>query len=277
MLQPCIKKCLFFFRLATLYQRGKFLVIVICLGLPASAFAAAWVPLSLCYDSAITQVWSSDGQRGRLNRLFQMAQKKLNLPMLIEPLPWKRCLRDVSLGLKDGAIDASFNEERAAYASFPGMAQGKLDISRRLRNGAYALYRVRGTKADWNGKQFLNLTGPVAVQIGYSVIQDINKLGIATDETPGGAEVVMRKLLAGRSQLAALISEEGDHLLQSQEFAEKIERLPLPIVEKPYFLIVNTGFYHAHTAQIEQLWTTLAKLREASELRAARKKTAGRS
>lgn len=276
MLQPCIKKCLLFFRFATFYLSRKFLVTVIFWGLPASAMATALSQLNLCCDSVITQSWNSEGARGRLHHLFQMAQKKLKQPIQIEPLPWKRCLRDVSLGLKDGAIDASFNEERASYAYFPGTAQGKLDISRRLRYGVYALYRVRGTKADWDGKRFLNLSGPVLIQLGYSVGQDINKLGIATDDTPGSAELVLRKLLAGRSQLAALTSEEGDHLLQSQEFAEKIERLPLAIVEKPYFLIINKGVYHAHPARIEQLWTTLAKLREESETHAALKKTTGR-
>ncbi|MBC3933831.1 hypothetical protein H8K47_00530 [Undibacterium sp. CY7W] len=241
-----------------------------------AAWAAEPLRLSFCYDSAVTQLWLTHNGRGVLNRFLGIAQEKLNLRIQLDPLPWKRCLRDVSMGLRAGAVDGSYSEERAVYAYYPGTPQGKLDVNRRLRYGTYALYRVRGTDVDWDGKQFSNLNGPVVAQLGYSVIRDLSNLGVATDETPGTVDVVMRKLLAGRAQVAAVFSEEGDRLLKGPPYAGKIERMPIPLIEKPYFLLVNKAVYHTHPERIEQLWTTLAQLREALENQTAPKKKTGR-
>lgn len=241
-----------------------------------TALAVEPLRLTFCYDSAITQLWLTHNGRGVLNQMLGVAQEKLNLRIQLDPLPWKRCLRDVSMGLRAGAVDGSYSEERAAYAYYPGTPQGKPDVNRRLRYGTYALYRLRGADVDWDGKHFFNLNGPVVAQIGYSVVRDLGNLGVATDETPGSVDVVMRKLLAGRAQLAAVFAEEGDRLLSTPPYAGKIERLPIPLIEKPYFLLVNKEVYHTHPERIEQLWTTLAQLREQQENKTAPKKKTGR-
>jgi len=187
------------------------------------------------------------------------------LPLEAFPLPWKRCLRDVASGEMAGAIGASFSQERASFAVYPMLSNGSLDASRRIQISSYSLYRLKGTQAGWDGKQFSQLTTPIVAQLGYSVVADLGRLGVAVDQSPGTAETVMKKLLAGRGQLAALLTLDGEELLEIPRFGSKIERVATPLAVKPYFLIFNKQFYADNKSLVETLWNGLAAARVLAE------------
>jgi polar amino acid transport system substrate-binding protein len=240
------------------------LLFACCLFGASSAYAQS-APIKLCYEDSDNAPWLIKGGQGLNNVLLDMAAAKSNVKIEQVALPWKRCLDSLASGAVAGAIGASFTAERAAYATYPTTADGKPDPARRIKTDGYSLYRQKGTSANWDGKQFSQLTTPIGVQLGYSVVGDLKKLGVAVDEGRAEADTVMKKLLAGRIQLGALQTTEGDELLKRPEFGSKIEKLPLAFTEKPYFVIFNKEFFEKNKAGAEALWNGLAQARESKE------------
>jgi len=228
--------------------------------------------IKLCYEDTSYVPWLVKGGQGLDNKLLEMASAKSGVKIEMGALPWKRCLGDVANGDLTGVIAASFNEERAAFAVYPTTADGKLDTSRRIRFDSYSLYRLKGSTANWDGKQFSNLTGPVGAQLGYSVIADIKKLGVAVEEGGATPESQMSKLVEQRIQLAALLTPQGDVLLDHAKFSGKIEKIFTPLIEKPYFLIFGKDYYSNNKKTVEALWAGLAAARESREFKALMKK-----
>jgi polar amino acid transport system substrate-binding protein len=48
------------------------------------------------------------------------------------------------------------------------MADDKVDVSKRMSTDNYHLYRLKGSKVDWDGKAFSNLDGRIGAQAGFS-------------------------------------------------------------------------------------------------------------
>lgn len=236
--------------------------------LAGSAAHAQSGPIKLCYEDSDNAPWLLKGGQGLNNVLIDMAAKQANVKIEQVALPWKRCLDSLSSGAVAGAIGASFTAERAAYAAYPTGADGKPDAARRIKTDGYSLYRLKGGTGNWDGKQFSQLTSPIGVQLGYSVVGDLKKMGIAVDEGRAEADTVMKKILAGRIQLGALQTTEGDELLKRAEFGSKIEKLPLAFTEKPYFVIFNKEFFDKNKAAAEALWNGVAQARESKEFSA---------
>lgn len=226
--------------------------------------------VKLCYEDAGNFPWLIKGGHGLVNKLLEMAGAKSGVKIEQRALPWKRCLSDIGYGTQDGGGAASYSDERASFAVYPTTADGTLDPSRRLKTDGYSLYRLKGTAADWDGKQLTKLSGPVGAQLGYAAGADLRKLGAVVDEAGVSAELNMKKLLVGRIQLLALLTLEGDELLERPEFAGKIEKLPRPLSEKPYFIIFNKDFYRHHKKEVNALWAGIAVVRESKEFSSLR-------
>jgi polar amino acid transport system substrate-binding protein len=180
-------------------------------------------------------------------------------------LPWLRCLREVANGTVAGAIGASYSDERAAFAVYPSTADGLLDVSRRMQSSSYSLFRVKGGNAGWDGKKFSNLVSRVVVQRGYAVVADLTKLGVLVDQSASDADTVLRMLVAGRSQLGALVTEQGEDLMAKPEFRRQFEKIDPPLVVKTYYLVFGKRYYDANTRLVEELWDNLAVVRDAKD------------
>lgn len=231
--------------------------------------------MRLCYEDVDNYPWHVKGGLGLSNQLVDMAAARSGVKIEQVALPWKRCLLEIERGNMAGGFGSSYSEERAVYAVYPTTADGKIDTKRRLKTDGYSLYRLKGSAVSWDGKQFSHLTGAVGAQIGYSVIGDLKKLGVATEEASGGADVAMRKLVLKRIQLAAVLTNEGDELITDGEFAGKIEKISPPLTEKPYFVMFNKGFYGQNKGDVEDLWDALAVARESKEFLGLRKQKPG--
>ena len=216
----------------------------------------------LCYDETAVRPWVNP-----VGTMILKATATLNhIEFEQVALPWLRCLRDVAKGIYAGAVGVSFSEERATFAVFPLNADGKLDYARRMQASSYSLYRLKGESADWDGKNFHNLSTRIVAQRGYSVVGDLAKLGVKVDQSAGDTETVLKMLIAGRVQLGALVTEQGDALLTKPEFGRKLEKLMTPLVVKPYFLVFSKSFYASNTKLVEDLWDSLAAVRDSKEL-----------
>ena len=217
--------------------------------------------VTVCYDETAVRPWVNAAGVSLLKATASLQHVEFEQVAL----PWLRCLRNVSNGTMAGAIGASYSDERAAFAVFPATADGQLDPSRRMNVSSYSLYRAKGTKTQWDGKQFTNLASRVVVQRGHSVVADLTKMGVLVDQSAGDAETVLRMVMAGRSQLGALVTELGDEMLTKPEFRRQVEKITPPLVVKSYYLIFGKRYYENNTRLVEELWNHLAVVRDAKD------------
>lgn len=172
-------------------------------------------------------------------------------------MPWVRCLKSLQRGDIDVIFNASFKEDRLDSGVYP-MVDGKPDPARRIATVAYALYRLKGAPVGWKGQAITGLDGPVGVPAGYSVVQDLNRMGVKTEEA---ADTItnFKKLASRRIPAVATLDVSGDALLN--EFPT-IEKMMPPLVTKDYFVMVSHQLYDSKRALVDRLWTKLAEIRD---------------
>lgn len=78
----------------------------------------------------------------------------------------------------------------------------------------------------------------------------------------------MQRLARGDFEAVAMLSYVAYDLARRPEFSGKIEKIALPLVQKPYFLIFNRAFYLSHQKEIEALWDAIAAARESVRYKA---------
>jgi polar amino acid transport system substrate-binding protein len=196
--------------------------------------------------------------------LMESAAAKIGAKLEIQKLPWKRCLGAVEDGSIHGAIAASYKDERAKFAVYP-TKDGKPDADRRLHTEEYSLYRAKGGAVSWDGTKFSNLSGSIGAQRGYSIIDNLKKWDAKVDEGGAFPKDNMKKIIGGQVQGVALTTQEGDMLLNSPEFAGKIEKIASPLIQKPYFTIFGKDYYSQNQKLADNLWAAMATVRESKD------------
>lgn len=243
-----------------------------CLGVGLLALvfgASAWsatkpAVAKFCHEDMDVYPWVLKDRPG-LNIVHMRAvEQKLGVKFEIVSLPWKRCQEDMREGKVDGIFAASFKTERLEMGLYP-MVGDKLDPTRAMMFDGYSMYRVKGTSAQWDGKK-LTAVGTIGAQPGYSIIDQLKPLGVKVDDGAKAASDNLRKLLAARVDAVALQTLEGDNALATQpEFSEKIEKVKLPLVEKPFFLMLSKQFVAKYGDFSADIWKTLADVRESPD------------
>jgi polar amino acid transport system substrate-binding protein len=175
-------------------------------------------------------------------------------------LPWARCLKSLQRGEVDAIFNASFKEERQEAGVYP-MAGGKPDPARRITTLAYMLYRYKGSPVTWDGHTIGGLgEAPVGAQAGYSIIEDLTRMGVKAEESADTA-TIFKKLASQRIPAAAQLQASGDAAMASGAYPS-IEKLALPLVTKDYFVMFSHQYYDGHREAAERLWAKLAELRD---------------
>lgn len=245
-----------------------FAALLACLAAPAQAGApGSGVVLRLCQDSEDVYPWTLKERPGLNNILLKIVEAKLELTMQVEARPWRRCQEELKAGTMDGMFAISYLPQRQDFGAYPMSGSGP-DTSRRLMSDGYSLFRRKDDSSTrWDGKA-LRVNGTVGAQRAYSVVPQLEALGAHVDDGSYPPEDNLRKLLMGRLAAVALRSQEGDSILAShREFHGRIERLPQPLAEKPYYLMLSHQFVARHGALAQQLWTTIGQVRESVEYR----------
>jgi polar amino acid transport system substrate-binding protein len=230
-----------------------------CLLGPAGPASAAGKPsIPLCFERQEVLPWRTlDG--GGLNfELLNEVARRNGVEFDYQSMPWKRCLAQLKANQVGGAFAVSFSQERLALGAYPGGL--KPDPERRLHVDRYLLVRRKGSRVGWNGKAFQNLDGRVGFQLGYSVGDFLRGQGVLVDEGSQRSDELLQKLVSGRIDAAALGGGDALRLVRGP-LAEQLEVLPLPLVEKPYFLMLSHDFVARQPALAEQIWRTIAEVR----------------
>jgi polar amino acid transport system substrate-binding protein len=225
------------------------------------------VTLQLCYERIDIPPWRMVDGRGLNLDLIRMAAARSGVAVQFVTLPWKRCLSEMRDGAVQGVFAASFSADRMAFGAYPG--GNSADAAMQLHTDGFSLVRRKGDAASWDGKTLSGLKGPVGVQIGYSVANDLRKLGIAVDESSQTAKELLQKLQLGRVGAAAIGNSDVQTLLGDSAvpgaFSGAIEVMPVPLVQKPYFLMLSHQFVQDAPVVSARLWQDIAVVRRSPE------------
>lgn len=245
----------------TIFWRHAYLALLLAaLAMPASARS-----ITLCHEDEDVRPWILKESKGLNMILLELVAAKSRINLKLNAMPWKRCLAEIEAGRMDGGFAASYKGERAQYAVYPGV-KDKLDVARRLHSNTYSLYRIKGSTINWDGNKFANLTGAIGAQFGYSIADDLRKLGVNVDDGAKPSEANLQKLLVGRVQAVALLTLEADQLLSMDaKLASKIEKIKTPLVDKPYFVIFGKAFYSQNKKAVEDFWDMIETVRKSAD------------
>jgi polar amino acid transport system substrate-binding protein len=235
---------------------GRLALALLCAVLTAPAFATQ--QLTLCFENKLVLPWRTVEQSGLNFELLKRVESKLQIHFDYELLPWKRCLAKLKANEVDGAFTVSDSEERRQYGIFPG------DDKRRMHIARYFLVRKKGSDIDWDGKKFINIDGKIAFQLGYSVGEMLRAQKVEVDETNDTPHNVGRKVLAGRVAGAAMIDSDVFVLMRSP-LASGLEVIDVPLVEKPYYLILSSALVKARPELAEQIWKGIEEVRDSKD------------
>jgi polar amino acid transport system substrate-binding protein len=229
---------------------------------PASA-ADRPIKLLLCNDDVpLSKPWRF--------MLLDRVSAKLGIAFEHVRLPWVRCLHELQNGAQDAAVGASYVPDREAFGVYPKDAVGQVDPRMRLSTESISLYRVRGSAVDWNGKSFSNLTEPVVVLTGASVIDHLQAMGVMVTESSAGYSAILEMVIQGRAQMAALSTESVAPIIQeNQRFVEMIERAQQPLIAKPYYVMLSRQIVESAPEFAKEFWKTLADIRNSTEYKAS--------
>ena len=248
-------------------MRAYFLVAILFLLLGQGSAVAQVVEFHVAYedkDSAdhtksTIEIPEHPGIMVEMVRLIET--RVPNLRITFSRKPWARCLVELERGAVDAIFSSSFKPERLKIGVYP-MKDGKDDRRYRIDTKSYSLYKLSDAAGTWDGKRFDNLRQGVLAIRGYSIIDDLKKLGVAVKEV-NRADDGFRMLLAGRADGFAHLTEFGDYVLKkSPEFAGIVKVAP-PIMTKDYYLQVSHQFYAKQPALVPVIWKTLAEIRQA--------------
>lgn len=171
-------------------------------------------------------------------------------------MPIKRILRDLELGTIDATMALSFSKDRAAVFTYP-MKDGLPDEGLAVWTSSYDFFVRRGSTLRWDGQQFNRKPQGVGANAGFSVVQDLQRIGITADVAPADVNN-FGKLVTGRIEVFAG-QDLTDAQLRTQPEFHRIKKLTPAFARKPYYLVFSKAYYaHSpHTAQA--LWRKIAQ------------------
>lgn len=237
--------------------------VLFSLSLPAlsAAPAAAKESVSLCFEAQDVPPWRTEKGGGLNFALLNMVGQRLNLHFDYQSIPWKRCLAQLKANAVDGAFAVSYKPDRRELGEYPGGLQ--VDPSKRMHIDRYVVIRKKGAKVEWDGKSFQNLDGAIGFQLGYSVGDVLRALNLEVDEGSQRADELARKLIAGRLAAAAVGGSDARNLMRGP-LAPQLEQLPIPIIEKPYFLILSHAMVASRPQLAERIWRAIEEVRNSA-------------
>ncbi|WP_168224753.1 substrate-binding periplasmic protein [Rhodoferax aquaticus] len=235
---------------------------------PGVGFTATQGPslLRLCFEQADVRPWRTREGTGLNFSLINAVAINVGVRVEYVPLPWKRCLAELKSNAVDGAIGASFKSDRLEMGAYPG---GKTpDASKRLYVERYVLVRRKFSAIQWNGRAFSHVDGPVGTQLGYSIGEQLLSMDVLVDDGSSSIAELLQKLMAGRVSAAAVLGNELRYWMrQEPKLADKLEVLPQPLVEKPYFLMFSHRLVETSPALANEFWNSVEQQRKAAPYR----------
>jgi len=251
-------------------MRGLVLLLVLLAALPLAAGGDERLPLRIVYEETpnpprhLGTGALVPEPPGITVDILRLVAQRLDLDLQLLRAPWERGLFLIETGQADGLFHTSFKPERMAIGVFP-MADGVADESRAIFFQNYSFYVRNGSDITWDGAALGNLARPVGATAGYSIITDLEAMGLNV-ETERSSLINFRKLESNRIDAYAELQTMADAFLAVNGGpVERVIRLEPPIVEKAYYLMLSHPFHEAHPEIAEAIWDEIASINGSSD------------
>jgi polar amino acid transport system substrate-binding protein len=228
------------------------------------AAAQAKETITLCFERQEVLPWRTLNHRGLNFDLLEKVAARLDVHFDYQSMPWKRCLEQLKDNQVGGAFAVSFSRDRLKIGAYPGA--GNPDASKRMHVDRYVLVRRKGSRVQWDGKAFTNIDGAIGIQLGYSVGDFLRSHNVQVDEGSQRAAELVQKLVAGRLNAAALGGGDAAAMMRGPMGA-KLEVLPVPLIEKPYFLILSHALVSSNPDLAARIWKAIEDVRNSPAYR----------
>lgn len=183
------------------------------------------------------------------------------LDIVLQRMPWRRCLNNLQSGDADALI-ASYSDERRSIGLYP-MRSGKLDDGARIDTRRYFFYVRRGSAVTWDGHKLSGSERPIGAPNGYSIVDDLKRSGHSVEESPSTLND-LSKLVLGRVGAVAAQESIGDFYWRhrTHNFQAQVIKLPVPISTKDYYLMLSHQFAEKHPELTTKIWRAVRQIRE---------------
>jgi polar amino acid transport system substrate-binding protein len=240
-------------------------LVFIFLGMISAASARGGSPtlsFSACIDERPWIPYTNPNFRnpGIMQLLTDLVAADMGMTVSVVALPWKRCLESVRSGKIDamiGGADVPFTRKLAIFPK----NKGAVDTNRSLGTARILLVKRIPSEVDWNGKDFINLSGPVAVAMGtQAMINAVVNAGAVADEGGKTDDQNLRKLMQNRVELMAAYEFDLKNLIDRNDSAV-IAVLAKPLLETHYYLAFSKSFYARNSQLAESFWDRIPSRR----------------
>lgn len=192
--------------------------------------------------------------------LIRIAAQELGLEVEFVRLPAVRLFVAMQSNEIQGSFLFSYKEDRLQYGSYP-MRDGKPDRSRRMTTINYSFYKLHDSPLKWNGTELSNRSMPVGINSGFSIGDDLKKLGIPIDDGTKATAQNVSKLQHGRISAYATLEDSADAYLERYQITG-VTKLSPPITSRDYYLMFSKRFIEQNTALAELIWTRIGAMRD---------------
>ncbi|MCV2359331.1 transporter substrate-binding domain-containing protein [Paucibacter sp. TC2R-5] len=237
----------------------------------AMAQEASNLPLSrhwrVCLGVPVPPFVTLDAKHpGFSEKLLVESANQAGLSVEIEAYPLKRCRQRLALGQTDATMAAATANNQAEL-QFP-MQAGEVDTNRRVTKIQLLWIKRKDSALDWDGQ---SLRGGDADQVVVgtrasfrAATEALMKLGLKVDDVAFDVPQLLRKLAAGRVDLAVVAKAEMQTHLPNPE-REGLQVLATPFLTNNLYLALRPGQSAARQAQAEAWWDVIGRLREKAE------------
>lgn len=191
--------------------------------------------------------------------IIAQAMKNLGHQVVFKPLPWQRCLEEAKTGRVDGVATASYKPERAEFLNYPDDAASAKKSKWAVSQVEYIVVTPSASGYQYGGDA-KTLPTPVRIPRGYSVADEIKKLGVTVDDGAGGDEQNFAKLARDGKGSVVTLPEIAEKQLQKPAYAGKMAVSETPYTTKSYYLPFSKAAAVAPD-DMQKVWAEIAKVR----------------
>ncbi|MBB5204296.1 polar amino acid transport system substrate-binding protein [Inhella inkyongensis] len=227
-------------------------------GLASRSALAKAAPLRVAAESFPPFTHQADGRVQGLDvELVSRVMAGLGQTLEISILPWKRALLDLEEGVLDAVLGVSRGglNEREEMLAFPDEPLST----------AYSHFYFRADRPFLFDGLFTLKGKRVAVLAGYRHPPDFSAASYFQREASATHEQSLRKLLAGRVDLALVHAAVGEYLIQREGWSEQLRADAAPIA--PGRLYMGFSRQRGHALLAERFGLALQRYKRGPEYR----------
>lgn len=193
--------------------------------------------------------------------LINLVAKKLKFKAEFHRRPWKRCLFELKNGVVDGIFNGSFKESRLKVGRYP-FTKGSIDSTKRITTLSYNFYTNKNSDFTWDGKKISGNSQKVIAPLGYSIVDNLNKLNNIVVIEKGTTVQHLKMLYENKVDAIAAQKVTADKLISKNNRYKNIKIIEEPIKIKDYFLLLSHQLVEKEETLAKKIWKTLGEYRK---------------